>query len=195
MSLMNELFPVFLKLRNRRVLVVGGGTMAALRVRQLLAAGARVTVIAPDANESLISLARAGSIELLSRAFARSDATEDYFVAIGATDDPAVQSALAEEAERHGILYNLVDDPERCNFFTPAVVERGDLKIAISTNGQSPVLARRLRRDLEAVLPAATEDWVSELGRLREKLRFEIPVDLDARRRIIEEVIERTVQR
>ena len=192
---MNDLFPVFLKLSNYRTLVVGAGKMAALRVKQLLAAGAKVTVIAPAADASLASLAEAGLIEMHERAFVRSDVTRDYFLVIGATDDPATQVAVADEAKALGLLYNLVDAPEHCNFFTPAVVERGDLRIAISTNGQSPVLARRLRELLEAIIPSAAGEWVRELGAMRRKLRFEIPSDYEARKRIIEEVIERTVQR
>ncbi len=169
--------------------------MAVLRVRQLLDAGAKVTVVAAETSAFLTTMAEAGLIELHERPFARSDIAREYFVVVGATDDPAAQSALADEAERHGVLYNLVDDPERCNFFSPAVVDRGDLQIAISTNGQRPVLARHLRQVLEAALPATAGEWVHELGALRKRLKFEIPVSLDTRRRIIEEVIERTVQR
>lgn len=169
--------------------------MAVLRVGQLLAAGAEVTVIAPRVDATLAKLAEAGMIGLHQRDFARSDVTRSCFLVIGATDDPAIQTQLAEEAERNGLLYNVVDAVEHCNFFTPAVVERGDLKIAISTNGQSPVLARHLRQDLEAALPEVIGNWVQELGTLRSKLKFEIPSDLETRKRIIEEVIEKTVQR
>lgn len=169
--------------------------MAALRVRQLLAAGAKVTVVAPEVDASLRVLAGTGLIELHQRSFEHSDITRDCFLVIGATDDPVIQSELAGEAERAGLLYNVVDAVEHCNFFTPSVVERGDLKIAISTNGQSPVLARRLRQALESLLPANIGDWVKELGSLRTRLKIRIPSDLATRKRIIEEVIERTVQR
>ncbi len=192
---MNDLYPIFLKVRGRRALVVGGGQMAVHRVGQLVAAGAEVTVIALEPDDSLVSLARAGTIALRRRAFARSDVTRDYFLVVGATDDPEAQRALADQAEELGMLYNVVDSPARCNFHTPAVVERGDLKIAISTNGESPVLARRLREELEAVFPAAAGEWLKQLGSLRARLRFELPPDLETRKRIIEEVIERTVRR
>jgi siroheme synthase-like protein len=190
----NDLFPVYLRLNRRRVLVVGGGTMASLRVRQLLAAGARVAVVAPMVTASLNELAQNGSIELHVRSFVPLDITPDCFMVIGVTDDPAIQETLAREAERHGLLYNVVDDIEHCNFFTPAVVERGDLKIAISTNGQSPVLARRLREELEAVLPEDSDEWVRQLGELRRRLKLEIPAEFETRKRIIEEVIERTLR-
>jgi siroheme synthase-like protein len=188
----NDLFPVFLRLNRRRALVVGGGTMASLRSRQLLAAGARVTVISPLVSPAIRNLAADGSIELHERAFVPGDVTADFFIVIGATEEPEVQAALAKEAERRGLLYNVVDDVAHCNFFSPAVVERGDLKIAISTNGRSPVLARRLREELEAALPVTVGSWVKQLGVLRQRLKFEIPVDMGTRKQIIEEVIERT---
>ncbi|MFI5173647.1 MAG: bifunctional precorrin-2 dehydrogenase/sirohydrochlorin ferrochelatase [Terriglobia bacterium] len=192
---MSDLFPVFLRLQNRRALVVGGGAMAALRTKQLLAAGARVTVIAPAINGSLDELAEAGRIELIDRPFARRDVSPSYFIVIGATDDPAAQAALGEEAERLGLLYNVVDDVEHSNFYTPALVERGDLKIAISTNGLSPVLARQLRQELEDAIPPAAGEWIKQLGQLRQSLKFEIPVDFETRKQIIQEVIDKTIQR
>ncbi|MGB7623053.1 MAG: bifunctional precorrin-2 dehydrogenase/sirohydrochlorin ferrochelatase [Terriglobia bacterium] len=192
---MSDLFPVFLRLQNRRALVVGGGAMAALRTKQLLAAGARVTVIAPAINGSLDELAEAGRIELMDRPFARRDVSTSYFIVIGATDDPATQAALGEEAERLGLLYNVVDDVEHSNFYTPALVERGDLKIAISTNGLSPVLARQLRQELEDAIPPAAGEWIKQLGQLRQSLKFEIPVDFETRKQIIQEVIDKTIQR
>jgi siroheme synthase-like protein len=192
---MNDLFPVFLRLQNRRALVVGGGTMAALRTKQLLAAGAVVTVVAPAVNAFLDELAEAGRIDFIERHFEREDVNKDYFIVIGATNDPVVQAALADEAERHGLLYNVVDDVEHSNFFTPALVERGDLKIAISTNGLSPVLARQLRQELEAAIPPVAGEWIKQLGELRQSLKFKIPVDFETRKQIIEEVIEKTIQK
>ena len=192
---MSDLYPVFLRLQNRRALVVGGGTMAARRTRQLLAAGAAVTVISPTVNASLDELAEAGRIELIDRPFARSDVSKGYFIVIGATGDPATEVALAKEAERLGLLYNVVDDVEHSNFYTPALVERGDLKIAISTNGLSPVLARQLRQEIEAAIPSVTGEWIKQLGQLRQRLKFEIPVDFETRKQIIQEVIEKTIQR
>ncbi len=192
---MNNLFPVFLRLNDRRALIVGGGTVAETRVEQLLAAGARVTVIAPEVSAALSERAASGEIELHHRYFTRRDVTRKYFLVVGATNDPGAQSELAREAERQGLLYNVVDDVDHCNFFTPAVVERGDLKIAISTNGQSPVLASRLRQDLESALPDSIGEWVKELGALRRRLKLDPGLDFETRKRIIREVIEKTVQK
>ena len=192
--IMNDLFPIFLRLSGRRALVVGGGQMAAVRVRQLLAAGARVTVVAPVFSEPVRELASNKSVDLHAREFAPEDIPPDCLIVIGATDDPSTQQTVARESERRGLLYNVVDDVEHCNFFTPAVVERGDLKIAITTNGQSPVLARRLREHMESAIPESMDSWVRQLGDLRRRLRFEIPVGFETRKRIIEDVIARTIE-
>ena len=172
---MNELYPIFVRLRNRRTLVVGGGGMATVRVKQLLAAGAAVTVIAPEVSDEIERLASEGSLQLIKRKFERSDVDQSFFVVIGATNNGSVQQALAEEAESRGLLYNVVDRPEHCNFYTPAVVERGDLKIAICTQGQSPVFSGRLRQELEEALPASAGEFTALLGELREKLKLKIP--------------------
>jgi siroheme synthase-like protein len=166
--------------------------MALLRVRQLLSAGAAVTLVSPSAHPEIRELASEGRILWRQRAFVPGDVSREFFLVIGATDDATAHAALAQEAERHGLLYNVVDDVDHCNFFTPAVVDRGDLKIAISTNGQSPVLARRLREELEEALPASMESWILELGELRRRLKTDIPGDIAARKRIIEDAIERT---
>jgi len=188
---MNELFPIFVRLRNRRALVVGGGAIATIRIKQLLAAEAAITVIAPQATEEIRKLAAKGSLQLLSREFERTDVDRSYFVVIGATNNPSVQQAMAEEAERHGLLYNVVDQPALCNFYTPAVVRRGNLKIAICTQGQSPALSGRLRQALEEAIPASAGEFTNLLGELRRKLREKIPGNLKRQRELLLEFIER----
>lgn len=192
---MNELFPIFVRLRNRRALVVGGGAMAALRVKQLLNAGARVTLISPEVQTGLVALAETASLQIIRRAFERVDVTRDYFVVIGATDDSAAQNAIAEEAERCGLLCNVVDNPGCSNFYTPAVVERGDLKIAISTNGKSPLLAGRLRQWLEESIPANAAAVTETLGVLREKLKLAMPGDLKKQKELLNAFLERVVKK
>jgi siroheme synthase-like protein len=188
---MSDLFPVFLKLRGRAALVVGGGPMAALRVRQLIGVGAKVTVIAPTICGEMESLAKANSLPLIRREFERADLGKGVFLVVGATDDPVVQTAIAEEADRIGILYNVVDNPERCNYYTPAVVDRGSLSIAICSEGQSPVLSGRLRQILDEALPTGAGEWTALLGELREKLKEVFPGDMEKRRALIKEFIEK----
>ena len=192
---MTKLFPIFLKLDGRRALVVGGGNMAALRVRQLIDAGARVTVVSPKTGAEIDELAKTVSIELVRRGFQRSDFSRHYFIVIAATDDPEVQQAVFEEAEHHGVLCNVVDKPACCSFYTPAVVERGDLKIAISTSGRSPSLAGKLREYLEEAIPENAADLAQIVGLLRSKLRLEIPGDVAAQKKLISEFVEKVLKK
>jgi siroheme synthase-like protein len=189
---MSELFPVFLKLRGRGALVVGGGEMAALRVKQLMKAGARVTVVAPQISTAIEDAARGGGATLVRREFERADLPGDFFIIVGATDNPTVQKVVAEEADRAGLLYNIVDKPSYCNYYTPATVERGPLCIAIGSEGQSPVLAGRLRQILEEALPGDAGEWTALLGELRERLKKVFPADIEKRREIIRGFIEKS---
>lgn len=192
---MNDLFPIFLKLKGQEALVIGAGPIAALRAKQLIKGEARVTVIAPNATAEIQKLAKTGSIELIGRAFRRTDLSGRYFIVIAATNDPEVQRAVSEGAAEHGILCNVVDDPEHCNFYMPAVVERGDLKIAISTSGRSPSLAGKLREYLEETIPPNAADLTETVGLLRSKLRLEIPGDLGTQKKLVNEFVERVLKR
>ena len=136
-----SLFPMFVKLDGRRCLVVGGGPIAESKVDSLLAAGARVTVVSPALTEQLERLQRQGAFEWHAGRFEASD-LQKAFLVIAATSDDATNDAVYREADRTGILCNAVDQPPRCHFYFPAVVQRGDLQIAISTAGRSPSLAR-----------------------------------------------------
>lgn len=169
--------------------------MAALRARQLLRSKASVTVIAPKAGPEIDDLVRAGSIDLIRRGFKRTDVDRSYTLVIGATNHPETQQAVFEEAERCGILCNVVDNPGRCNFYTPAVVERGELKIAISTSGRSPALAGKLREYLEEAIPESAADLTETVGLLRSKLRLEIPGDLASQKKLVGEFVEKVLKK
>lgn len=192
---MSELLPLFLKLDGRSALVVGAGPMAALRVNQLLKAGATVTVVSPKVGAEVEEMAKAGSIILVNRTFQRNDLSRRYFIVIGATNDPETQETVFEEAERQGILCNVVDSPGRSNFYTPAVVERGDLKIAISTSGRSPSLAGKLRQYLEEAIPENAADLTQTVGLLRSKLRLEIPGDLATQKKLVDDFVEKVLRK
>lgn len=187
---MAEMFPIFLKLNGRKALVVGGGKMAAVRAKQLISAGARVTAVSSKAGSEIERLAKAKSLVLVRRGFRRTDLSRRYFIVIAATDDPKTQQAVFEAAERLGILCNVVDKPESCNFYMPAIVQRGDLKIAISTSGRSPALAGKLRQYLEEAVPENAAELTQIVGRLRLKLRLEIPGDLAAQKKLVDEFVE-----
>lgn len=162
-------YPVHLDIKKRNCLVVGGGAVGTRKVNTLLACGARVTVVSPDPAQQLKEMAAEGSITLKERAYRTVD-LEDMFLVIGATDDEILNRQISEEAEQIGILCNIADRPEACNFILPSVVQRGDLVITISTSGQSPALAKRLRRKLEAQFGEEYADFLLLMGVIRKKL-------------------------
>src|SRR3984957_7565134 len=164
-----SLFPIFLKLTGRPCIVVGAGTLAESKIESLRAANARVTVVAPKANARIVEMAEAGEVEWLRREYAAGDLAGQFLV-VAATNVPAVNRAVFAEAEAAGILINAVDDPPFCDFYFPSVVRRGNLQIAISTAGESPALAQRLRKEINAILPLDTGDLVGELGNLRREV-------------------------
>jgi precorrin-2 dehydrogenase/sirohydrochlorin ferrochelatase len=138
-------YPVNLDLAGRRVLVVGGGEVAARKVAGLLRAGAVVTVVAPDA---VPEIAQDPDVRWHQRPYRRGEAAS-YRLAITATDDPAVNRQVARDGDAANVLVNSADDPANCSFILPAVVRRGDLQLTVSTNGRSPAFASWARRRLE----------------------------------------------
>jgi siroheme synthase-like protein len=165
-----SLFPMFVKLQGRLVVVVGGGKIAEGKISSLLGAGARVRVISPGITPAFAQWVRERKIEWLPKVFEPGDLLCAYLV-IAATSAPGVNDAVFREAEACGIPCNAVDDVEHCHFYYGAVVQRGDLQIAISTNGKSPALAQRLRQELEAQFGPEYEVWLEWLGAARELLR------------------------
>jgi precorrin-2 dehydrogenase/sirohydrochlorin ferrochelatase len=162
----SELFPAFIKLENRPCLVVGAGAIATSKIASLLRARAHITVVAPQAKSETAKLAAAGNITWHRREF-RTDDLRDIFLAIAATGSPSVNRDVFLAAQARGILINAVDDQPHCDFFFPAVVRRGDLQIAISTAGESPSVAQRFRREIEASLDLSLGNWLRFVGSLR----------------------------
>jgi siroheme synthase-like protein len=165
-----SLFPIFVKLQGRLVVVIGGGEIAQQKLGGLLQAGARVRVVAPEVNEAVAQLIRSEQIEWVQRKFAAEDLHGATLV-IAATSAPGVNASVFRKAEARGILCNAVDDIENCHFYYGSIVQRGDLQIAISTNGKSPALAQRLRQELEKEFGPEYELWLEWLGAARELLR------------------------
>jgi len=184
-----SLFPIFLKLTARPCTVIGAGKLAESKIESLLAANARVTVIAPRANGRIIALADSGELTLHLREYAEGD-LRGQFLAVAATDNPAVNRAVFAEAESSGVLINAVDDPPFCDFYFPSVVRRGDLQIAISTAGNSPALAQQLRKDLNDQLPLDLGDWLADLGQLRREVVAVEPLN-ERRRLLLHELAQR----
>ena len=182
-----SLFPMFVKLEERVCLVVGAGRVGESKIRSLVAAGARVRTVAPTATPAVAAWDRLGVLAWEGRAFQSAD-LEGAFLVVAATSSPVVNDVIFREARQRRILCNVVDDPQRCDFYSPAVVRRGDLQIAISTAGRSPALAQRLRRRLELQFPARCAGWVSALGRKRQMLLAE-KLDPEYRRRLLHEIV------
>lgn len=177
---MTSLFPMFIKLAGRRCLVVGAGKVGEPKIAGLLDTGARVRVVDLDASPAIREWARAGQIELELRAFSPHD-LEGVFLAVVATNSGSLNQRIYHEAQARGVLCNVVDVPDLCDFFYPAVVRRGDLQIAVSTAGQSPSLAQRIRQQLEKQFGPAFASWVAELGETR---RLILASDLDKERKL-----------
>ena len=165
-SAKTSLLPMFVKLQGRPVLVVGAGKVGEPKIRALLETGASIRVVALQAGEAVREWARSGLLVLEERAFLPGD-LDGVFLAVIATQRQELNELAYTEAQRRGVLCNVVDVPEKCDFYYPAIVQRGDLQIAISTSGQSPALARHLREQLETQFGPAYADWVAELGETR----------------------------
>ncbi len=178
-----SLFPIVLKLEAKTCVVVGAGKIAAAKAAGLLTSGARVVVIGPRAAGWIQSQARAGKVIWRRRRFAAAD-VEQASLVIAATNSNATNEAVFRACAERGVLCNVVDDPERCDFFYPAVVRRGPLQIAISTSGRSPALARRLRMQLERQFGSEYSAWVEQVGKMRQKLRRQNLPAAERRRRL-----------
>ncbi|HJY85490.1 MAG TPA: bifunctional precorrin-2 dehydrogenase/sirohydrochlorin ferrochelatase [Candidatus Acidoferrales bacterium] len=186
------LFPMFVKLEGRPCLVVGAGRVAEAKIRSLLATGAAVRVVGRSPTSAVKGWARTGRISWAPREFDPGDL--DGVVVVVSATSPEVNERVCREARRRGVLANVVDEPLHCDFYYPAVVRRGDLQIAISTGGNSPALAQRLRKELEKRFGPEYESWVRELGKERKKL-LEQAMDPRHRRRLLHRMASQEPER
>ena len=170
-------YPIALVLDTKPCLVVGGGKIADEKLDALLLAGADVTVVSPAVRPRIADLARAGQITLHQRPYEAGD-LEGVYLAIAASDDRALNAKVVTEARAVGILTQAVDDIPYCDFFAMALVRRGDLQLAISTNGRSPAFARWMRERLDAELPQEYGDLLAVLGDVRDTLKARGPIPL-----------------
>ncbi|MGO9084786.1 MAG: bifunctional precorrin-2 dehydrogenase/sirohydrochlorin ferrochelatase [Candidatus Sulfotelmatobacter sp.] len=166
---MATLFPMFIKLEGKQCLVVGAGKVGEPKIAGLLETGARLRVVALEASDAVGEWARAGKIELELRAFSPGD-LDGAFLVVAATASRTLNERIHHEAQKRGVLCNVVDVPDLCDFFYPAVVRRGDLQIAVSTAGQSPSLAKKIRQQLEQQFGPGYAAWVAELGETRRRI-------------------------
>lgn len=202
-------YPINLHVAGRRCLVVGGGGVGARKALQLVRCGAAVTVVSPAVDAALGPAIAGGAVRWEARGYRSADLAPDppervpdvgasgeapsdsatVFLVIAATDAPAVNAKVREDARRVGVLCNIADQPEACDFTLPAVVSRGDLTITVSTSGKSPALARQLRKEMEALLGEEYAVGLRLMGAARKKLLGE-GRDPETHRRQFRQVID-----
>ncbi|NIA30466.1 MAG: bifunctional precorrin-2 dehydrogenase/sirohydrochlorin ferrochelatase [Actinobacteria bacterium] len=183
---MNTLCPIFIKLKDKNCLVVGGGQVAERKVDFLLKSQANITVISPDLTKKLQLFAQDKKIVYQTKKYEPGD-MDDMFLVIAATNDSETNRAIYLLAEKRNMLVNVVDVPELCNFYVPSVYRQGDLKIAISTNGKAPALARYIREGLEKLFPARIARDIEELDRLRRSQKVQLSDDMKRRETLARE--------
>ena len=162
-------YPIFLDIKDKPCVVIGGGNVAERKVISLLDAGARVVVISPALTPALKKLVREKIINYCPKPYEDGD-LKGFFLAYSATDNSSVNRKVFNEAKREGILLNVVDVPKLCNFIVPSVVDRGDLLIAISTSGKSPAMAKKIRQRLEKEFGREYAVFLDIMGKVREKV-------------------------
>jgi len=165
-----RLYPLFLKLSGHPVLVVGGGTIARRKIESLLESGAEVCVVSPKVVPEVESMVEAGRVEWVQSPFEPTHLAGKRLV-VAASSSQSVNELVAQTARDMNIWINTVDVPELCDFYVPSVVDRNPLLIAVSTMGQAPAFARKLRKELETLFPPTLGDYVGHLGDIRESLR------------------------
>ena len=164
-----QYYPVCLKLIDKKCVVVGGGEVAARKVKRLVECGACVTVVGKTLTPSLETMKRGGKIEHVEADYDKSH-LKGAFLVVGATDCAEVNESISLEARKKNILVNIVDDPARCDFILPSLLQRGELSIAVSTGGKSPALARKLREELEVCYGPEYAVLLEIMAELREKI-------------------------
>ncbi len=181
-------YPIYLELGGRRAVVIGGGTVAVRKAQVLLAAGARLVVVAEQVDDMLTDLCARRDVKLI-----RSKYSKNYLagavLAIAATNNRPVNKRVYKDCQELEILCNVVDDPELCDFFVPAVVKRGDLQIAIGTEGYCPAYAGHLRKKLEQTFTDQHGQFLAELETLRKRIIQDVPNEAD-RKAILGQLVD-----
>ncbi len=185
---MNTYYPIYVQLREQPCVVIGGGKIAEGKVDGLLAAKAKVTIIAPDLTPHLHQLAEEKTITYLARTYQAGD-LRGAFLIICATDQPEINHQVWQEANANHQLVNVVDDTPRCNFIAPSILRKGDLTIAISTSGKAPALAVRLKERFQREIGPEYARFLELAGGLREPLAQHVP-DFETRKALWYELVD-----
>lgn len=181
-------FPLFVNLKGKRCIVIGGGEIAARKVDILLLFEANLIIVSPEVNNSIKELAKQGKINIIRKEYDYED-IEDAFLVVAATSSPEVNECIFRDAEKRNIPVNIVDDPEKCTFIFPSLVNRGDLTIGISTSGTYPALSKKIRKITEEVFTEDYSEILSLLADFRIRVR-KSPLNQRHREKILKQVVE-----
>lgn len=184
---MDRYYPIMLNIKGKKCKVIGGGIVAERKVITLIEHGALVTVISPLITEKLQKHYNKGKITIIKREYVYGD-LEGCYMVYAATDDEETNKTCMRECRENGILLNVVDKPDMCDFIVPANINRGHLNISVSTNGKSPMLSRRIRENLERIFTDEYEEYLEILGEIRELVKREIN-DIEKRRKIFQQIV------
>jgi len=184
---MEHLYPIFINLSDRSCLIIGGGKVAQRKIETLLEYKARVLLVSPVVTDVIDKWAQQELIVWERRAFEPADLKGIFLVFI-ATGDSHINKKIADLCRERGIMVNAVDDPENCDFYVPAILRRDSLCIAVSTEGKSPLLAAKLRNELDRTIPSAYGDWVELLGQLRDEIKRS-DLDIEQRRQLFADLV------
>ncbi len=185
---MASYYPVYLDLKNKKCVIVGGGAVAERKASALFPTGAKICLISPTYTPQLAQWSDEKKLNIINRKYQAGDLA-GVFLVVCATDNEDVNRQVAADAERLGILVNIVDVPELCNFIVPSIVKRGDFIISISTGGNSPALAKKTRKDLEQKFGGEYGEYVELLGECRRLVLDRIP-DIKKRSRIFQALVD-----
>ena len=183
----NLLYPIFLKLKDKQVLVLGGGFIAYQKLIGLINTEAKITVLAPTIIDEVRELdgefPYKRNINFIERDYEWED-EKNFFMVIAATDLPELNNAISNRCRDQGILVNSVDEPDYCDFHVPSIVDSGDIKIAISTSGKAPSVAQKLRKDIQAFIGVKYANLVSIISEFRTKVREKYSTEVDSKKRM-----------
>lgn len=182
-------YPIMLNIANKKCLVVGGGNIAYRKILYLLEFGATVTVLSSSFIDEILELPKSHKVKLVKRNYQKND-VDNYFLVVVATNDKFINKEISDECKKKNILVNVVDDKELSTFIVPSVMRKGDLTISISTNGKSPLLAKRIKEMLDNMFEDDVENLIAELSNVREKLKT-IPISMEEKIRLYDDIINK----
>ncbi|TWO33401.1 bifunctional precorrin-2 dehydrogenase/sirohydrochlorin ferrochelatase [Seonamhaeicola sediminis] len=191
----NNLYPIFLKVKQLNILIVGGGFVAEEKLTFLLKSSpdAQVTMVAPMFREGTIALAKKGDVTLVKSKYKKRFLKNRHIVVV-TTDKPKVNKQIYKHCRRRSILVNVADNPPLCDFYMGGIVTKGNVKVAISTNGKSPTTAKRLRQFFEEVIPENVDDLVKNLNEYRKTLKGDFEEKVETLNEVTKKLIEKRKQ-